>query len=56
VLKIRVSRTISTSTLPTMVVALARRRKKGLNLKFLGIVKGDMDDHKLKNPNIKRPK
>jgi hypothetical protein len=44
--KIRVLTTISTSTLLTLVRALARRRKNRLNLKFLGIVKVTMDDGK----------
>jgi len=44
--KIRVLATISTSTLSTMVTTLAGKGKSNLNLKFLGIVKGAMDDGK----------
>jgi hypothetical protein len=43
-LKIRVSTTISTFTLFIMVATLAKRGKGDLNLKFLGLVKGAMDD------------
>jgi len=44
--KIRVSATISTFTLFIMVATLAKRGKGHLNLKFLGLVKGSMDDGK----------
>jgi hypothetical protein len=53
--KIKVLTTISTSTLLTLVMALVKKRKNGLNLKFLGIVRGTMDDAN-KNSKIRRLK
>jgi hypothetical protein len=42
--KIRVLTTISRSTLSIVVITLVGRGKSNLNLKFLGIGKGAMDD------------